>query len=262
MKKLYTLLFVAIAAFTVNAQTTTTETFDNLDTTVNGSNYGDGNFTGAGGIVWTYAQARSTNTITDEGPYEITGRGIILRRPISSYLEATFPNGLSQFSFQYRKAFTGGTARQVEVLVNGVVAATGQEFGAGTGESTTVLTQTLTINQAGPVTIRIKNVGDLDQNRQFTIDNVTWAPAATNGLAENNIAGLSIYPNPVSGGILNITTEANATKAVAIYDVVGKMVVNTVTENGTVNVSNLSTGVYVVKVTEEGKTATKKLVVR
>src|SRR5690606_30989248 len=131
-----------------------------------------------------------------------------------------------------------------------------------TGESTTVYTQTLTIDQAGPVTIRIKNVGDLDQNRQFTIDNVIWAPAATNSVAKNNIAGLSIFPNPVTGGIINISSDANATKTVVVYDMVGKQVVNTVTENGTVNVSNLSAGIYVLNITEEGKTATRKLVVR
>jgi hypothetical protein len=31
--------------------------------------------------------------------------------------------------------------------------------------------------------------------------------------------------------------------------------------NNTVNVSSLSTGIYVVKITEEGKTATRKLVI-
>ena len=51
-------------------------------------------------------------------------------------------------------------------------------------------------------------------------------------------------------------------KTVAIYDVLGKQVLNTVVTNETVNVSGLTSGVYIVKVTEEGKTATRKLVVR
>ncbi|KAF2520100.1 T9SS type A sorting domain-containing protein [Flavobacterium salilacus subsp. salilacus] len=76
------------------------------------------------------------------------------------------------------------------------------------------------------------------------------------------ISGLTMYPNPLSGNILNITSDANAAKTVAIYDVLGKQVVNTVTTNGTVNVSGLTSGVYIVKITEEGKTATRKLVVR
>jgi len=76
------------------------------------------------------------------------------------------------------------------------------------------------------------------------------------------ITGLKMYPNPLSGNILNITSDANASKAVVIYDVLGKQVVNTITANGTVDVAGLNAGVYIVKITEEGKTATRKLVVR
>lgn len=78
---------------------------------------------------------------------------------------------------------------------------------------------------------------------------------------DNKIQGLKVYPNPVVDGTLYINTTANATKAVAIYDVLGKQVIKTTTDN-TVNVSNLKGGVYIVKITEEGKTATRKLVIR
>lgn len=86
--------------------------------------------------------------------------------------------------------------------------------------------------------------------------------AGTNSLAQNSIDGLKIYPNPLSGNILNITSNNNAAKNVAIFDVLGKNVINTVVTNGTLNASALSAGVYVVKITEEGKTATRKLVVK
>ena len=78
----------------------------------------------------------------------------------------------------------------------------------------------------------------------------------------NAISGLNIYPNPVSGSILNIETTANGSKAIAIFDVLGKQVLNVTTANTTINVGNLNAGVYIVKITEEGKTATRKLVVR
>jgi hypothetical protein len=41
----------------------------------------------------------------------------------------------------------------------------------------------------------------------------------------------------------------------------GKEVVNTNVVNNTVNVSNLTSGIYIVKITEEGKTSTKKLII-
>ena len=81
------------------------------------------------------------------------------------------------------------------------------------------------------------------------------------GTNDNSIEGLKVYPNPVTNGTLFIDTTSDATKAVAIYDVLGKQVVSTTTQNA-VNVSNLKGGVYIVKITEEGKTATRKLVIR
>jgi hypothetical protein len=85
---------------------------------------------------------------------------------------------------------------------------------------------------------------------------------ATGGTKDNSIAGFQMYPNPLTGNILNITSNSTADKTVAIFDVLGKQVVNAKVTDGTVNVSNLTAGVYIVKVTEEGKTATRKLVVR
>ena len=78
----------------------------------------------------------------------------------------------------------------------------------------------------------------------------------------NGIEGFSMYPNPLKGNTLHLTSTANETKSVQIFDVVGKEVVKTTTTNNTVNVANLNAGVYIVKVTEEGKTATRKLVVQ
>lgn len=80
--------------------------------------------------------------------------------------------------------------------------------------------------------------------------------------SQNAIAGLDIYPNPVTNGVLNINTTANDAKNVVVYDVLGKQVVNTTISGSTVNVANLKNGVYIVKITENGKTATRKLVIR
>jgi hypothetical protein len=77
----------------------------------------------------------------------------------------------------------------------------------------------------------------------------------------NAIEGLAMYPNPLKGDTLLFTSTANADKSVQIYDVLGKEVLNSKVINNTLNVSGLSSGIYVVKVTEEGKIATKKLVI-
>lgn len=91
-------------------------------------------------------------------------------------------------------------------------------------------------------------------------DNLSFTDNSTGGVNDNAIEGLQIFPNPVSGNILNITSSNNADKAVAIYDMLGKQVLSTTVNNGTVDVANLSAGLYIVNITEEGKTAVKKLI--
>jgi len=93
----------------------------------------------------------------------------------------------------------------------------------------------------------------------------TWAdvtPAAVLSVNDNSIAGLKMYPNPVSGNNLYISSDTNSVKNVTIYDIVGKQVLNTKISSEAINVSNLNSGVYVVKITEDGKTATRKLVIK
>ncbi|WP_245892238.1 T9SS type A sorting domain-containing protein [Flavobacterium pallidum] len=92
----------------------------------------------------------------------------------------------------------------------------------------------------------------------------TWESVTASNLSikDNNIAGLKVYPNPVSNGTFFIETAANAEKAVVVYDVLGKQVVNTTTTTNAINVSNLKGGVYIVKITENGNTATRKMVIK
>lgn len=88
----------------------------------------------------------------------------------------------------------------------------------------------------------------------------TTTPDLFLSVAQNEIAGLSVYPNPANT-ILFIETELNDVKNIAIYDLLGKQVLNTTTASTEVNVANLNSGLYIVKITEAGKTATKKLVI-
>lgn len=83
----------------------------------------------------------------------------------------------------------------------------------------------------------------------------------TASVAQNEIDGLRMFPNPMNGNVLNITSNSNNVKAVAIYDVLGKQVFAGNTVNSAVNV-NLTAGVYIVKITEGAQSATRKLVVK
>src|SRR5699024_336051 len=130
--------------------------------------YSDGSFVGDSGLTFTYGHSRN------EGDFPITDEGLMLRRAEDSYLEWTVTNGIGDLNFEYRKAFTGGSPRQLEVIINGTQVATTPEFGEGSGEQTEVHSFSQSINQEGSVTIKIKNVGTASTNKQAVIDNISW----------------------------------------------------------------------------------------
>lgn len=82
----------------------------------------------------------------------------------------------------------------------------------------------------------------------------------TLSIEENNIDGLSIYPNPAQD-VVTITTSSNTQKEVSVFDITGKLVLRTTTLN-TINVQTLETGIYLMTITENDATATAKLIVR
>ena len=110
--------------------------------------------------------------------------------------------------------------------------------------------------------IKWVDTNDTDNDGMFAIDNFSLTINDPLNVKQNSISGLNIYPNPVSNGTLYITSNSSEAKSVALYDVLGKQVLNTKTSNNTVNVSNLTGGVYFVKITEDGKTDTRKLIIQ
>jgi len=78
----------------------------------------------------------------------------------------------------------------------------------------------------------------------------------------NTIEELSVFPNPVSNGKLNIISKHNLPKTIEIYDVLGKQVISTSILGKSLNISSLSPGIYILKIKENKLTSTRKLVVR
>ena len=77
-----------------------------------------------------------------------------------------------------------------------------------------------------------------------------------------SIEGLSLYPNPVNNGKVYITTKNDLDKEIIIFDVLGKKVLQTVLSSRELNVSTLSSGVYIIKINEREASATRKLIIR
>ena len=83
------------------------------------------------------------------------------------------------------------------------------------------------------------------------------------GLQSNEIEGFAAYPNPVFGNNLTITTISTDNKNVQLFNVLGKKVF-TASFSGTrktLDISNIASGIYILKVIEGTRIATQKLIV-
>ena len=85
----------------------------------------------------------------------------------------------------------------------------------------------------------------------------------TASISDNSIKGFSTYPNPVRGNNLTVTTSSTDVKTVNIFNVLGRKVFSQrfSSMSKTMNVSEIASGVYIMKVTEGNNIATKKLII-
>lgn len=97
-----------------------------------------------------------------------------------------------------------------------------------------------------------------------TFSNVLVFSTQTASVGENTIEGFSSYPNPVNNGMLTVATSNSNEKEVSIYSVLGKRVFTQKFSGATkqLNVSQISSGIYIMKVLDGDKVATKKLVIK
>jgi hypothetical protein len=138
----------------------------------------------------------------------------------------------------------------------------------GTEPTTSVVSNATGIN-AAPLAIGSLGIRQSAGTGNIEIDEVrigaTWAYVTAGTVlkvAQNDIAGLNVYPNPVTNGNLFITSNSSDAKSIAVFDVLGKQVVKKTTANNAVNVSHLKGGTYILKITQNEKTATRKLIIK
>lgn len=93
----------------------------------------------------------------------------------------------------------------------------------------------------------------------------TWdkvsGPGTNLKVAQNEILGLNVYPNPVSNGKVFMNSAYNEVLKVAVYDILGKQLLQKEVSNGSLDVSSLNKGVYLMKVSEGSASSTRKLVI-
>lgn len=290
MKKLYTLLFVAFA-LTMNAQTVITQwNFDALDpAAAKLPTTGAGTFSIIGGVE----DALTTGAMPAGNPS--TGKAYSLKTfPLAGTASGTagYEFAVStagsadpiNVSFDPRGSNTASRFQQYQYSVDGTTwIVFGNNGGALTNSftATPMVTLTLPAGAGNKANFKFRIVSIFDPagtdysavgyagnpasnyapGGTWRLDNVTFSTGIL-GVSQNAISGLKVYPNPVTNGNLFITSDSNDAKQVNIFDVLGKQVVKATVTNQPLNVANLNSGVYIVKITEDGKTATRKLVIK
>lgn len=83
-------------------------------------------------------------------------------------------------------------------------------------------------------------------------------------IAQENseIPGLNIYPNPVTQGVVYIATDSDQSKDIIIFDVFGTVKLRTTLKQEALYLQNIDAGIYVIRIIENNRTATRKLIVK
>ena len=76
------------------------------------------------------------------------------------------------------------------------------------------------------------------------------------------VLSFEMYPNPTNTGFVTIKSNQMGAVQSQVFDLLGKEVINTTVNNERMDVSNLNAGVYVVKLTQNKNTTTKKLIIQ
>ncbi|MDG1394823.1 MAG: DUF6130 family protein, partial [Flavobacteriaceae bacterium] len=93
---------------------------------------------------------------------------------------------------------------------------------------------------------------DSSLNESILIDNLTISQTFNETLSSNNFSAatdFNLYPNPTKSDFVNITSTGSGAMQAAIFDILGKQVINTTVSNKRINISTLNTGIYIVKLT-------------
>ncbi|WP_052752907.1 zinc-dependent metalloprotease [Kordia zhangzhouensis] len=109
--------------------------------------------------------------------------------------------------------------------------------------------------------------GDAGTVNEWSIELCTTTTTVTLGNEEFTLENFSLYPNPSKGEFsLSFTSSSGEDINVAVYDIAGRLVHTkdynaTSTFNENISLKNVSAGMYLLTVTDQERTVTKKLII-
>ncbi len=128
----------------------------------------------------------------------------------------------------------------------------------GDGNSSTTANGTHSYAAAGSYTVSLTVTDDASASVDTTISVVI---EDCSSILENQDSFVTIYPNPSTNGVINLTNIEN-NSIVVIYNVIGKAVLKTkANNNDVINISELVKGNYFISISNNKNIITKKLII-
>ena len=184
----------------------------------------------------------------------------------------TFPAGTTMQPNEFLVVFSGGTLD--DFSGNAQIASSGA---LGLNNSSDFVTIK---NPSGAIVVSENYTGATDQSicrdPDFTGDFVGHLSHSSNPVAsspgQRNDGVLSVdgavatafelFPNPSNTGFVNIKSNQNGAVKVKVFDMLGKQMIDTTVVNERLEVSSLNAGIYIVNLTQNDRTTTKKLILQ
>ncbi len=179
--------------------------------------------------------------------YNTTG----LSAPTLSYYEyLNWSADAQAHNVYYSTDYAGDATTATWVLLNDVI---------GTDAEDTWVQRTFALPSAENVVVSFQY--NSTYGADWNIDDVC-VQEDTLSTVDATLLDMRIYPNPSNGSYVTIQSPVNGVKYVEVFDITGKRLINTSLSADTLDVSSISSGMYLVKVTIEGQSKTSKLIIR
>lgn len=292
MKQIYThkmkqlLFIIVVLAGTLSHSQDITFTFDNAVITTDGVNdfyeadimiASTSDFiVGSGLLYFNYNNAAFGTNISDGGTVEVTYPSpdyicgdldaIVGTIPVyGSFVQND--NTSSRFAFSFQQAFGSGA-----MAGNNVTSTPAKLFHLKIQYVDSAIDPMMTFEgnppfddqfftACGPVAVGLATA-DCSSEPGMQLPNDTFDSSASTpaslSLESFTFQDLKIYPNPVND-VINITATQNINK-VEIYDILGKLVLETIHTNQ-IKISQLTQGLYLMKIHANNEAITKKIVI-
>lgn len=198
---------------------------------------------------------------SDPGAASSTGNTITPEVVTLADFEANAVNYESELITVQNVSFTdaGGTfasSTSYEIMSGGTTSTFRTNFSEADYIGTTIPSETVDITALGASFTN--SSGTTNQIVAIDLSGIVL------GINDNDIEGFAVYPNPVESKTFKLSSASITTKTVQIFNVLGKEVYSTKVNgtNNDIDVASLNAGIYILKVLENGRMASKKLIIK